>query len=233
MKLRLMVVFCLLFFAISCKKYDVEPTSGNNGQSYVNLTIGSYVIYDVDSIFYNDFDGSVTTYTFQIRELLESSYIDGEGETSYRIERAKLDTVESPNWVILDVWNSKITSTAYEKVENNQRFVKLVFPIRKGKTWNGNAKNNLSEWEYEYVSVHQQETIGGITLDSVATVTQFDDLGEILIQRQFYQEKFATGIGMVYKRVVDVKKAFNSNTGLYENSHGTDATYTLNSYGNL
>lgn len=226
-------VYILLTFTIilfSCKK-DSEVVPTTRGYSYAGLTVGKYVIYDVDSIFYDDFDNSVNQYYFQIKELIQSEYIDAEGEEAYRIERYKKDTAVSPNFELQVVWNSKITPTTYQKVENNERFVKLIFPVKQGKTWNGNSLNNRSAWEYECVSAHIPEQIGGIGLDSVVTVTQFDDGDEILIQRQFYQEKFAAKIGLVYKKEIDVKKAFNNQTGFYENSLGVDVTYTLSSYG--
>jgi hypothetical protein len=230
LKTTVYILFTFIIFLFSCKKdSEVVPTS--RGYSYAGLTVGNYVIYDVDSIFYDDFDNSVNPYYFQIKELVQSKYIDAEGEEAYRIERYKKDTAVSPNFELQVVWNSKITPTTYQKVENNERFVKLIFPVKQGKTWNGNSLNNREEWEYECVSAHIPEQIGGIGLDSVATVTQFDDEDEILIQRQFYQEKFAAKIGLVYKKVIDVKKAFNNQTGFYENSLGVDVTYTLNSYG--
>ena len=230
MKTIFYILIGLLLFLFSCKKdSEVVPTS--RGYSYAGLTVGKYVIYDVDSIFYDDFDNSTSQYYFQIKELIQSKYIDAEGEEAYRIERYKKDTAISPNFELQVVWNSKITPTTYQKVENNERFVKLIFPVKQGKTWNGNSLNNREAWEYEYVSAHTPEQIGGIGLDSVATVTQFDDEDAILIQRQFYQEKFAAKIGLVYKKVIDVKKAFNNQTGFYENSLGVDVTYTLNSYG--
>jgi hypothetical protein len=230
LKTTVYILIGLLLFLFSCKK-DTEVTPTTKGYSYAGLTVGKYVIYDVDSIFYDDFDNSTNQYYFQIKELIQSKYIDAEGEEAYRIERYKKDTAVSPNFELQVVWNSKITPTTYQKVENNERFVKLIFPVKQGETWNGNSLNNRSTWEYECVSAHIPEQIGGIGLDSVATITQFDDGDEILIQRQFYQEKFAAKIGLVYKKVIDVKKAFNNQTGFYENSLGVDVTYTLNSYG--
>lgn len=230
MKTTVYILLGLVLFLFSCKK-DSEVVPTTKGYSYAGLTVGKYVVYDVDSIFYDDFDNSVNQYYFQIKELVQSKYIDAEGEEAYRIERYKKDTAVSPNFELQMVWNSKITPTTYQKVENNERFVKLIFPVKEGNTWNGNSLNNRDAWEYECVSAHTPEQIGGIGLDSVVTVTQFDDGDEILIQRQFYQEKFAAKIGLVYKKVIDVEKAFNNQTGFYENSLGVDVTYTLNSYG--
>ena len=31
------------------------------------------------------------------------------------------------------------------KIENNTRFIKLVFPVENGKIWNGNGQNNFGE----------------------------------------------------------------------------------------
>lgn len=217
-------------FLFACKK-DAETIVPTKGYSYTGLEVGNYVIYDVDSIFYDDFDQSVNPFYFQIKEVVDSKYIDGEGEEAFKIIRYKKDTAVSPNWELQVVWNAKMTNTTFQKVEDNKRYIKMVFPVKVDKTWNGNSMNNDVAWEYKYLSVHQPETIGSIALDSVATVTQFDDEGAILIQRQFYQEKYAAKVGMVYKKVIDVQKAFNNQTGFYENSLGVDITYTLNSYG--
>lgn len=230
MKSAIYILLGLTLILFSCKK-ESEVTPSVKGYSYAGLTVGKYVVYDVDSIFYDDFDNSVNQFRFQIKELIHSKYIDAEGEEAYRIERYKKDTAVSSNFELVEVWNSKITPTNFQQVENNERFVKLIFPVKQGKVWNGNSFNNRTPWDYEFVSVHLPEQIGATLLDSVSTVTQFDDGDEILIQRQFYQEKYASKIGMVYKKVIDIQKAFNNQTGFYENSLGVDVTYTLNSYG--
>lgn len=224
------IAFISFFFLFACKK-DAKTIIPNKGYNYAGLEVGNYVVYDVDSVFYDDFDQSVNPFYFQIKEVIDSKYIDGEGEEAFKIIRYKKDTANLNNWQLQVVWSAKITNTTYEKVEDNKRFIKLVFPVKANKTWNGNSLNNNEEWDYQYSSVNQPEQIGNTVLDSVVTVTQFDDGDEILIQRQFYQEKFATNIGMVYKKVIDVQKEFNNQTGFYENSLGVDVTYTLNSFG--
>ena len=226
------VIFFFLFSVIffSFKKYE-KTIPINYGYNYAGLTVGKYVIYDVDSIFYNVPFGVVNNYKFQLKEVVDSKYIDAQGNEAYKIIRYKKDTAISPDWVHQVVWNATITNSNFQKVEDNIRFVKLIFPIKTGKKWNGNSMNALSPWEYEYTSTHQPETIGSTVLDSVTTVTQFDDENEILIQRQFYQEKYAANIGLVYKRAVDIQKKFDSISGVFENSEGVDITYTFNAVG--
>lgn len=232
MKNNFSILCCLFLFTFfSCKKDEKTVVLINYGYNYAGLTVGKYVIYDVDSIFYNVPFNIVANYKFQLKEVIDSKYIDAQGNEAYKIIRYKKDTAVSPDWVHQVVWNATITNSNFQKVEENVRFVKLVFPIKTGKKWNGNSMNTLSPWEYDYTSTHQPETIGSTALDSVTTVTQFDDEDEILIQRQFYQEKYATNIGLVYKRVIDIKKSFDSTSGIFQNSEGVDITYILNTVG--
>ncbi|MBI2280138.1 MAG: hypothetical protein HYU68_05560 [Bacteroidetes bacterium] len=160
-------IFSILFF--SCKK-DEKTVPINYGYNYAGLTVGKYVIYDVDSIFYNVPFGIVDNYKFQIKEVIDSKYIDAQGKEAYKIIRYKKDTAISPDWVHQVVWNATMTNSNFQKVEDNVRFVKLIFPIKTGKKWNGNSMNTLSSWEYEYTSTHQPETIGSTVLDSVRKI---------------------------------------------------------------
>ena len=226
--ITLCFLFSIIFF--SCKK-DEKTVPINYGYNYAGLTVGKYVIYDVDSIFYNVPFNIIANYKFQLKEVIDSKYIDAQGNEAYKIIRYKKDTAVSPDWIHQAVWNATITNSNFQKVEDNVRFVKLIFPIKTEKKWNGNSMNTLTPWEYEYTSTHQPERIGTTNLDSVTTVTQFDDENEILIQRQFYQEKYATNIGLVYKKSVDITKKFDSTSGIFQNSEGVDITYTLNTVG--
>lgn len=223
--------FLILITFFSCKKDEKTIVSINYGYNYAGLRVGKYVVYDVDSTFYNVPFNIVNNYKFQIKEIVDSKYIDAQGNEAYKIIRYKKDTTVSQNWEHQVVWNATITKSNFQKVEDNVRFVKLLFPIKSDKVWNGNSMNTLSSWEYKYTSTHLQEQVGNAMLDSVTTVTQFDDNNEILIQRQFFQEKYAANIGMVYKRIIDINKVFNNSTGLFENSEGLDITYTYNSIG--
>jgi hypothetical protein len=228
MRITIIFIFSSIVF-FSCKK-DSESVTPNLNYNYAGLAVGNYIIYDVDSVFYNDFDGTINSFSFQRKEVIESGFIDLEGDVAYKIHRFK-KVVDSLGWVLTDVWSSKLTTTTYEKVEENARFVKLLFPIRANKIWNGNTKNNQQSMEYEYTTVHTPAIIGGIFLDSVSTVLQFENINNI--EEEIKKEKFATNIGLVYKRSVLVHKGYNSITKLWERDAGTDVTMTLSSYGKI
>lgn len=217
-------VFTLI---VSCSK-DEETVIPDIGHDYAGLEVGKYVVYDVDSFYYDDFTGTIDTSYYQIREVVDSEYEDLEGEDAFKIIRYRKET-DSTNWVLIDVWSSKLTQTNFQKLEENIKFVKLIFPVRNNVTWNGNAMNNQGDMQYEFTSIDQSETIGGNSLNLVLTVLQFEDIN--LVQERFFEEKYAKGIGMVYKKSVDISNTFNSGTGLWERNSGIDITMTLSSYG--
>ncbi|MFM7079528.1 MAG: hypothetical protein ACKOYC_07025, partial [Bacteroidota bacterium] len=85
----------------------------------------------------------------------------------------------------------------FEKNEENNTFVKLRFPITLGLEWNGNLFNGAQEKTYTYTAIHQPYSINGFNLDS--TVTVLHDDYEDLLEKRFELERYATGVGLVYK----------------------------------
>jgi len=65
--------FVLACIAIaSCKKDETVP---DLGYGYYPAAIGTYVVYDVDSFVYNDFTHKIDTFQFQVKEIIDSSFI--------------------------------------------------------------------------------------------------------------------------------------------------------------
>lgn len=220
--IHIILIALITFFG--CKSDKENTVKPNLNYNYAGLQTGNYIIYNVDSIFYDDFTATSDTFHFQIKEHLNATFTDLQGDPAYRIERFK-KYPDSTHWELVDVWQSKITTTNYQKVEENDRFIKLIFPVRANKTWNGNNFNNLGEQIYEYTAVHQAENIGGIPFDSVATVTQINDVN--LITENLFIEKFATNIGMVYQ-----KRLSRTRKNLSAPWLGYDFTMTIVAYGN-
>ncbi len=214
------VITVILF---SCSK-DEEITATEIAYDYAGLEVGKYVVYDVDSLTHNDFTGTIDTASYQIKEVVDSKFTDLEGEEAFKIIRYRKDH-DTLAWNLLDVWSSKITATNFQKTEENIKYVKLIFPVKLDKTWNGNAMNNNSEQEYIFTAINQSETIGGIALGSVLTVLQYDS-PEKLLTPELFEEKYARGIGMVYKRSLSLSRGSFSGPFL-----GYDVTMTLSSYG--
>lgn len=221
-KLRLIrsLGFLLLFFA-ACSKD--EPVEVNMGYRYFPANPGHWTIYQVDSVAWNDFDGSVDTFNFQLKEIIESEFIDEQSRTNIRIERYKRAS-DTSEWVIKDVWFGLRTPSTAERVEENKRYVKMIFPVEEDDEWDGNAFNMLGQQTYTYTNVHEPYQINLFSFDSSATVMQQDYTTQI--SKNYEEEVFVTGIGLVYKKYINQKKL---PTGVI--TKGCDYSYKLIAWG--
>lgn len=197
--------FASLLIAFSCKKEIVEVTSLS--YNYFPTEKGRFVIYDVDSIFHaetdNNNDDSVYTYHFQVKEKVDSSYLDLEGRTNQVLLRYKRNDASQP-WELRTVWTQFISSTGAYRTEDNIRFHKLSFPINSSTTWDGNDSNTLGEEQYYYDYFHESASINGVSFDSTLSVIQIDENN--YVEKIFGNEKYAVGVGLIYKERDDLGK---------------------------
>ena len=133
----------------------------------------------------------------------------------------------------MTVYFSNLLSTRAELVEENLRFIKLIFPPVVGTVWQGNSYINtsddlawLSDWEYEYIAVDAGMSLGGIGFDSTLTVNQADD-SENLLEYIFSEEIYAKRVGMISQKVSHLER--NSFTGDW--TSGFVLTFTVDSFG--
>ncbi|MFB6257949.1 MAG: hypothetical protein ABEH38_04585 [Flavobacteriales bacterium] len=201
MRRSLHILFTLasIVSLFACKKGDDAQKEVKYG--YFPVEPGHSVTYEVDSMFHDSAIQVHDTAHYFIKEKITRTFIDNEGRKSYRIERYRKDSMNG-DWRIVDVWVANRNAKRAEKVEENRRYTKLVFPVRKGRRWDGNAFNDLDEQEYRYSEVHQSRSIGGEDLDSTVKVLQKDVKN--LIEEEYAMEVYALGIGMVKKEERDL-----------------------------
>ncbi len=177
------------------------------GLDYYPTTIGRYVIYDVDSTIYNSLTQDTTVTKYRIKEKITELFTDNEGQEALRLERfiKKYNpnkSYDSIAWAIKEVWMVNANKKSIQVVEGNVRFTKLIFPIQQGANWNGNAKNTIGEWMYAYEYIDKTESVGSKQLDKVLNVKQKNY--RTLISYQNYTEKYAKGVGLVYREITDI-----------------------------
>lgn len=219
-KIGLLFVPMVLF---ACKKDKGEPVDFK--YEYAPQTVGHYCVYDVMEINHDDAAGIHDTITYSLKEKIESTFTDLEGRPSLRLERSKKDTATGA-WVVSDIWYSTRNKTDFETVEEDERFVRLAFPVRLLKKWDGNAFNQQGEWEYEYTEVDVPRSYNGLNFSNTAKVVQRDEFN--LIQRHLAVEVYAKHVGLVnkYYKVIDIDD-FDTTTAL----SGKEVYMTITSYG--
>ncbi|MGD0711475.1 MAG: hypothetical protein ABR968_09895 [Bacteroidales bacterium] len=222
--ISLLIILLIAYY--SCKRETITPV--DVGYGYFPTNVGHWVLYQVDSTHYDSFShGKATHFHYQIKELIQSTFLDLSNRTTQRIER--YETMDTIPIFLKDVWVSNLTNIDAEKVEENIRYIKLVFPVTGSQTWNGNAYNTFEAQDYQYANVNVPYTINGLSFDSTVTVIQ--DTVFNLIEDLNEYEIYAKHVGLIYKRY--------RNVGLFPDINhpdsiigGVDYSYKIISFGN-
>jgi hypothetical protein len=208
-------ISALIILSYSCKDDEVVTIDQSHDYSYFPLEQGFWVEYNADSIVHltdddaNDVDTSITRYHFQIREEIDSSFMDGENQKAYCIKRYRRDSDTLP-WEFMNVWTAKITPYSAQRVEDNIRYIRLHFPITADATWKGNAYNFYSSDEdYVYENLYEPGQYNNLTFDSTISVLQYDFLSHI--NRIYKKEIYGPRVGMLFKQIDSVSTTNTSN----------------------
>jgi len=203
---RLFLYLFILGLMHSCTPEKKEEFTIDYGYSYVPLAIGQVIFYQVDSIIYDDFTGGIDTISFQQKEELSASFVDGTARKAFRIEISERLN-DTSAWRIVRREVRLRTGLRYETQEDNVREIRLVFPVEENKRWDANALNAANKQEYEYESVHGFFEFGNLQFDSSLHVIQRDE--ENLIERFYTEERYASGKGLIYRRDINLRTKLN------------------------
>jgi hypothetical protein len=211
MKQRLAVIFFFLLLVYACKK-DESLTELDFGYDYQPLEVGYWLEYEVDSIFFDDFNARIDTFHFYRREFFESEFLDLNQETNLRVEQYLKMNAEDA-WEIAHVGSYKKTVINLQKMEFDLRYIKLVFPPALGKQWQGHLYINVGnqpslefldrdryDWEYTYTKVHEPLSVGAFSFAECLEVQQIDQ--ENLFEKKYSKEIYARNVGMVSKEMM-------------------------------
>jgi hypothetical protein len=194
------VLYILLLVAIltSCTKDPIDNPEVFTGKEYFPLKSNNYLIYKITQITIDKPSDLYDTSIYYIKEVVDVQFIDNEGDSAFRIERYRSENLDN-NWIINSVWASKLSGNTAEKVEENERIVKLRFPVTEDLSWNGNLLNDLEEQEFWISSINQDYNLNTFVFDSCLTV--FQDSSSSLIHKDLAYEIYAYRTGLVYKEM--------------------------------
>lgn len=225
-------VFIVISGWTSCKKEIATSDLESTAFRYFPLEPGSWIIYDVDSVVHREdddrygLDTSVEQYHFQLKEVVDSAFLDATADTVFTLLRYHR-VVDTLPWQLSSVWTAKRSPYNVQRVEENIRFIRLSFPITSRSTWNGNAFNFYPEERYFYEAVHAPATIGNLQFDSTVTVVQ--NRFSSTINRIDKFERYAAGAGLVEKRLDSLR--VSTSFGGVVILNGLEYSQQINSYG--
>lgn len=209
--LKISSLFFALAFIFSCSKQTEVLDDSIFGYNYYPVAIGKVWEYRMDSILFDTVqkitkDTTISYYKEEIKDTVR----DSQGELLYKIDVFHKADLQSP-WNLIG--SNFIIQDPYQltKVENGLRFIKLIFPILKNKSWNGNNQINekteikikgevftaYKNWNYYYNEVGRSDSVLNKAYDKVTEVQEADD--ENSIEKRFSLAKYAEGVGLIYR----------------------------------
>lgn len=220
MNMRFVFFLLLSLTIISCKRKVIPPGEIELGKEYYPINSGHFIEYDVDSMRYNNFSLDTEYVHLEFRDEIGDEFIDNEGRPSQFVKRF-IRYSDTMAWYEHMTYYTTLTNYRLEVVENNLRFVKLVFPVKANTVWDGNvylpaSATSLDEikwyldWDYKYKNINQEFDNGIIKFPNSMTVEAsigpkgtglINDSTSTINYSEFtaYKEVYTKNVGMVYK----------------------------------
>jgi len=220
----LTAITLIILFVPGCKK---ETASFNSDQpsEYFNLAPGKFIIYDLDSTLYVNYGQTDTVIHYQAKDLVDTVITDNLNRPAWRVIRYLRDaqSTNEADWVPKLTYMIVPGEKTVEVVENNLRYQKLQLPVTTGFSWKGNSSlpnspyesiyqfsndEDIQYWDYNYDAINEAIDINSTTYQNTISITQAADsvnapidYPEVFAYRNYWTEKYAKGIGLVYKEV--------------------------------
>lgn len=232
--LTLLLVMSVVFSG--CKDDEIVPT--DLGYGYWPTNTGHWVEYEVDSAWVDERNDQNIRYEahYNVREVIDSQYVDPQGRLAQRIERLIEDSVAG--WIVRDVWTQTRDNTTAEKTEENLRKLKLAFPVRSYQTWNAHVYigddgldfTTDDEMDMEYGDIDVAWSNGILSFDSTCTVESTYETN--IVVTKMLKERYAKNVGMVEKVWMEYNKQFDTLPSDPVDSTGFTLTMKAVAYGN-
>jgi hypothetical protein len=205
-----------------CEKKNDGFTS-DPVNDYMNLRVGKYIRYTLDSTRYVDFGTRDTIVSYQAKDTVVDTYTDNTNRQGFMVVRYLRDANSSNE----SDWVPNITYTVFpsrnniEINEENFRYVKLALPVTEGFSWKGNGflptnpyedmfefsnDEDIQTWDYTYQDVGFPLNLNNQNYDSTISILQMADSVNVGVpnapaSKTYWIEKYAKNIGLVYKYV--------------------------------
>jgi hypothetical protein len=138
MRKALLLLVVLATFVAGCENKYKDPDPQAMGYDYYPIEIGDFRVYDVTDIRFRDNRGDTTR--FQMRERVDTSFIDQTGQLVYKVVRSIRPNDRSA-WLDDSVMVVAKTERMVLLTKDNTKYVKLVFPVKEGTEWVGDIYN--------------------------------------------------------------------------------------------
>jgi hypothetical protein len=190
---------------VSC---DPDPTKEAPEANYFPLQVGDYRIYHVQETQVSAYNVE-TNFEYDIKTVVIDSFNTVSGNYAYLISRFKRAN-DTEAWTSIDTWTARADAREVVVTEGSTPFVRLTFPVKSGRSWNGNSYNNLETSEfcegdsftscdvYEMENVQKPFSTSVNNYENTLEVIQ-NNSPDLITTYDIRREVYAAEIGLVYK----------------------------------
>lgn len=212
-------LLCSVLLLLACDKEGAVPDLGHD---YFPIEFGTYRIYDVTETTY--VNKVATTEEYQLRERF-TEQIGDEANPAYLLLIERREDAEGV-WEAVESIYIRQNDYMLEYREDNVSFVKMSYPVRAGREWNGNALNAEPSATYFYESTNESSFEG----DEIKVV--ISDIPQNFVEEDRRFEYYVRGIGLVKRDFRQLEICFQTNcTGANQPENGRILVQELIEYG--
>lgn len=226
--MRIFVLFISSFlFLTACKKTIEIPVQQDftSDLAYFGLKKGKFIEYDVTHIIHDDEVDIHDTLKFRLKTIIGDTITDNEGRTATKYIRLLWNDLND-TWETKDVWTALINGKNAELTDENQKIIKLTFPINKSISWNPSIFSSLPTENYHYDKIHIPLIFKNHLFDSTITVLQNNYF--TLVDYKFQTETYAKNVGLISKYYKNLRiKNFDT----LQVKKGEEWFYTMTKFG--
>jgi hypothetical protein len=183
-------ILFLVFLLISCS--ETENPITDFGLDYQPLEIGLYWEYEVKEIIvFGEGDEEISDYF--LRDIIEYSYINAEGEPVFVLKREKSEN--RTDWIAVGNYSMQHSDFTLIRNFENRRTVNLVFPPELDKSWDSQILNAEKEDEFR-IEFMGNILVGEQSFSRSIRVLHEQEDDEITFRDNRY-EVFSKGIGLI------------------------------------
>lgn len=204
--LYIATVAILMAWLVGCGS---DPEKQIPEAQYFPLRVGDYRVYHVTETQITAYNIE-TDFEYDIRTVVVDSFVNVSGTYTYIIHRFKRESATDA-WESLDAWTARADQREVVVTEGSTSFVRLTFPMKNGRHWNGNAYNDLESSEFcegdSFIScdLYQLEnvsapftTTGELFFENTIGVIQ-NNSPDLITKYDIRKEIYARDVGLIYK----------------------------------
>ena len=237
--LRYNQIILLWLLLLGCQSRDIRPKV--TGTEYFPLKVNAFWIYTVSETTITQLGGQTNT-GYELKVQAIDSVVSG-GQVTYAWVRFTRTDSSKP-WISLDTWSSRKDEFQAVVQEGNTSYIRLAFPLVDGKTWNGNALNNLGGSDqcangsfhcdnFEVKDFMKRFEGSGISFADTATILE-NNSNDPIVKQDVRMAVYAKSIGLVYRETTILEYCtVGSCIGKQIVENGSIMKQTLKEYGGI